>query len=98
MNCTIRRKMSRKKDKESPKVKVFLFSVPVVGVGYDSDSAFCHALSRLVREPEAVIRGDIMFDVIDDDDACQEELGRALASEWLSAMDSMVPVDTDAIA
>ena len=80
--------------REEPPVQVFLFSVPVIGVGCDSDTAFLNALGRLVSEPESVIRGDIEFDVIDDEEMCQEELGKALAS----AVSRMVPVDTCAVA
>lgn len=80
--------------REEPPVQVFLFSVPIIGVGIDSDSALCNALRRLVSEPESVVRGDIEYSAIEDEELCQEELGKALAS----AVSRMVPVDTGAVA
>ena len=66
--------------KEEPKVKLFLFSVPMLGIGGDSDDAFRYAINEFSKSPESVIRGEVTYDQIDDKIAYEVELDRAMAA------------------
>ena len=66
--------------KEDLPVKLFLFSVPILGIGDDSDSAFRYAVNEFSKSPQSVIRGEVTFDEIEDRVAYEVELDRAMAA------------------
>ena len=66
--------------KEEPPVKLFLFSVPMLGIGDDSDSAFRYAINEFAKSPQSVIRGEVTYDCIEDKIAYEVELDRAMAA------------------
>ena len=66
--------------KEDHLVKLFLFSVPMLGIGDDSDSAFRYAVNEFSKSPQSVIRGEVTFDEIEDSVAYEVELDRAMAA------------------
>ena len=66
--------------KEDPPVKLFLFSVPMLGIGDDSDSAFRYAINEFSKSPQSVIRGEVTFDEIEDSVAYEVELDRVMAA------------------
>jgi hypothetical protein len=66
--------------RQDNQVKLFLFSVPILGIGGDSDDAFRYAISEFAKSPESVIRGEVTYDQIDDKIAYEVELDRAMAA------------------
>jgi len=66
--------------KDDPPVKLFLFSVPMLGIGDDSDAAFRYAVNEFSKSPQSVIRGEVTFDEIEDKIAYEVELDRAMAA------------------
>jgi len=75
-----------------PEVKVFLFQIPIIGIGESSDSAFRYAMTRLIAEPDSAIRGDVVYDEVEDRTAYASELGRvlAIATAGLTSIDTEV--------
>ena len=69
-----------KSSKEESPVKLFLFSVPMLGIGDDSDSAFRYAINEFSKSPQSVIRGEVTFDEIEDKIAYEVELDRVMAA------------------
>tara|TARA_R100000008_G_scaffold82012_1_gene65814 strand:- start:561 stop:815 length:255 start_codon:yes stop_codon:yes gene_type:complete len=65
---------------QDPPVKLFLFSVPMLGIGDNSDSAFRYAVNEFAKSPHSVIRGEVTYDCIEDKIAYEVELDRAMAA------------------